>query len=166
MEDHYCRQNLEEWAQGGDASAMCQLGDEYRQAGDFVSAHAWYLKAAKVGWRDAMRRVAEDCYWGWGTEENMAEALDWTKKAARGGEIAGCCLLEQMRKGKGKEAAEHSLRQILDRSVKDIYETHLLKRIIKLGSRRFDEYTPQYEATWERRRLWNGICSKNGGMQG
>lgn len=143
------------WANNGDGEAMCRIAISCRSCGNREEAHEWTEKAADTGWSPAMLQAARDFSTGNGTQKNMEQALFWCKKAAAAGETDAMQMLLELGAKEETDDAIDFLLSILENSVTNIYETHPLVRIQSLGTRRMDEFTPQYEAALERRRLLN-----------
>ena len=75
-------------AEGGDVSAMNQLGQIYggNEFKDFEKAFYWHKKAAELGNVNSMSNLGGWCYLqGNGTEKNIPLADEWLKKSVENG---------------------------------------------------------------------------------
>ncbi len=77
-------------AEGGDTSAMCDLGSAYLLGTDMdqdpEKAAYWFMKAADEGESVAMFNLGLMQAKGFGVERNFAKAADWMRKAKEAGD--------------------------------------------------------------------------------
>ena len=136
---------IKEWAQAGDPNAQIRLAEFYLTEGNLDEAKKFFEAAAEKNYRPAAKRLAEifheDKYYKQAVEQGDEEAID--------------ALIELY--PTDKEILDFVLKNI-DKHYNDIYDTRdILRRMMSLGSRRNEEYTPQYGRAIERRRIRNKI---------
>ena len=149
---------LTEQADTGDIDAMYKLG-ELLLSEDEMQAKKYIVKAAEKNYLPALilsAKISQE-------ERNFAKALEFYQKAAELGDVKSMEEIVNMcEAGKGvKENDSEILDEVLkiiEKNYNDIYSTtDFFGRTFYLGSRRNEEYTPQYSQAIERRRIANRI---------
>jgi hypothetical protein len=81
---------LRQVAEAGDARAMSELGDRYRQGRgvvrDDAEAIRWFQKGAAAGEPSAITRLGEMYLYGEGVARDDTQALHWFQKGAEAGD--------------------------------------------------------------------------------
>lgn len=149
---------LTEQANKGDIDAMYKLG-ELLLSEDEMQAKKYIVKAAEKNYLPALilsAKISQE-------ERNFAKALEFYQKAAELGdvksmeEIVNMCEVGEGVKENDSEILDEVLK-IIEKNYNNIYSTtDFFGRTFYLGSRRNEEYTPQYAQAIERRRIANRI---------
>ena len=149
---------LKEQADKGDMDAMYKLGKLLLSENE-VQAKKYIVKAAEKNYLPALIMSAEICR----EEKNFTKTVEFYKKAAELGDVKSMEEIVNMcEAGEGVEkndsATLEEVLKIIEKNYNDIYSTtDILGRTFYLGSRRNEEYTPQYAKAIERRRIANRI---------
>ena len=143
-------ESIKKWATAGDPNAMIKLADIYLAEGKTDEAKKFLAQAAEENYRPAAMKLAKIFH----AEGNLPETVTFYKKATELGDVEAMDALIKLC-ADDKETLNFVLENI-NKRYDDIYNADM-GRVFFFGSIRKEEYTPQYGAAVERRRIKNTI---------
>lgn len=144
------RESIKQWAAAGDPNAMIKLAEIYLEEGKIDEAKNFLERAAEKNYRPAAMKLAKIFH----AEDNLPQAVTFYKKAVELGDVEAMDTLIKLC-ADDKEILDFVLENI-NKRYDDIYNTDI-GRVFFFGSMRNEEYTSQYGAAVERRRIKNTI---------